>query len=204
MTENYIKPEDVSPQVAQKVLDFLNSTQSAAEIAQAVEIPNERDVGIIVAQHILDRREQLGGFNNIQQIADVQQVGPERFTEIVTILGKEVTTVASKSFVVETYKVAVGRFPINRVASIDCRSARSAYGSYDLLSVHFNIPGSPMPNNSASPDATRGGLHVTAEQFSWYMDLLRNEKPVHAYINSDKSVWNQLYTGEEPVGEGET
>lgn len=92
MTENYIKPEDVSPEDAQKVLDFLNSAESAEEIASAVEIPDERDVGIIVAQHILDRRKELGEFTNLQQVADVRQVGPERFTEIVmTLRGRQAT-----------------------------------------------------------------------------------------------------------------
>lgn len=86
MTENYIKPQDVSPQDAQKVLNFLNSVQSAEEIDKAVEIPDERDVGIRVGQRILDRRKELGNFTNLQQIADIPQIGPERFTEIVTTL----------------------------------------------------------------------------------------------------------------------
>ena len=86
MAENYIKPEDVSPEDAQKVLHFLNSAKSAEEIGQAVEIPGERDVGIRVGQHILDRRKELGKFTDIQQVADVPQVGPERFTEIVITL----------------------------------------------------------------------------------------------------------------------
>jgi len=86
MTEKYIKPEDVSPREAQKVLDFLNAAKTAEEIADAVEIPGERDVGVGVGQHILDRRKDLGNFTSLQQVYDVPQVGPERFTEIVTTL----------------------------------------------------------------------------------------------------------------------
>jgi len=86
MADVYLRPEDVSPQDARNVLAFLNAAQSAQEIADAVEIPEERDVGVIVAQHILDRRQKLGGFTNLQEVADVRQVGPERFTEIVTTL----------------------------------------------------------------------------------------------------------------------
>ena len=48
MTENYIKPEHVSSEVAQKILNFLNSARSSEEIASTVEIPQERDVGLIV------------------------------------------------------------------------------------------------------------------------------------------------------------
>jgi len=86
MAENYIRPEDVSPQDAKKVLYFLNAAQTAEEIAETIEIPGERDVGIRVAQNILDRRQELGGFKNLAEVADVPHVGPERFTEIITIL----------------------------------------------------------------------------------------------------------------------
>ena len=87
MEEVYIRPEDVSPEVAQRVLMFLNSAQTAEQIAETVEIPDELDVGIRVGQRILDRRRELGAFTSLQQIADVPQVGPERFTEIIVTLG---------------------------------------------------------------------------------------------------------------------
>jgi hypothetical protein len=86
--EEYLRPEDVHPERARQVLDFLNAAQTAEEIAAAVEIPDERDVGVRLAQRILDRRRQLGGFTNIQQIADIPLIGPERFTEIVTTLSE--------------------------------------------------------------------------------------------------------------------
>jgi hypothetical protein len=85
--ETYIRPEDVSPADARRVLVFLNSAQSAEQIAKAVEIPDELDVGLRVAQRILDRREELSAFTSLQQVADVPQVGPERFTEIVVTVG---------------------------------------------------------------------------------------------------------------------
>jgi hypothetical protein len=36
-----------------------------------------------------------------------------------------------------------------------------------------------------------------------YVDLVRNEKPVYAYLNSDKPQWNSISTSNEPVGEEE-
>ena len=84
--EEYLRPEDVRPEHARQVLDFLNSAQSAEQIAAAVEIPGEPDVGIRLSQRILDQRGQLGTFTNLQQVADVHLIGPERFTEIVTTL----------------------------------------------------------------------------------------------------------------------
>ena len=61
--------------------------KTAEEIAEGVEIPGERDVGIEVARNILVQREKLGRFTSLKQVADVPQVGPERFAEIVETLG---------------------------------------------------------------------------------------------------------------------
>jgi hypothetical protein len=44
---------------------------------------------------------------------------------------------------------------------------------------------------------------VPYDLYPTYVDLLRNEKPLKIYLNSDKPEWNQLLTGDEPVGEGE-
>ena len=87
--EEYIRPEDVRPARARQVLNFLNAAQTAEEIATAVEIPDELDVGVRLGQRILDRREQLGRFANLQQVADIPLIGPERFTEIVTTLSPD-------------------------------------------------------------------------------------------------------------------
>ena len=84
--ENYIRPEDVSANDAARVLTFLNTAKSAEEIAEAVEISGERDVGIKVAQNILEKRAQLGSFSSLAEVNDVSQVGPERFTEIIITL----------------------------------------------------------------------------------------------------------------------
>jgi predicted nuclease with TOPRIM domain len=83
----YLSPDDLSADQAQRVLDFLNGVQTAREIADRVEYPGELDVGLRVAQRILDRRAALGGaFTDIEQVATVPYVGPERFTEIVVAI----------------------------------------------------------------------------------------------------------------------
>jgi hypothetical protein len=82
----YLRPEDVGPEHAREVLDFLNSADTAEQILAAVEIRGEPDADVRIAQRILDRRAQLGTFTDLQQVADVPLVSPERFTEIVTTL----------------------------------------------------------------------------------------------------------------------
>ncbi|WP_020408669.1 methyl-accepting chemotaxis protein [Hahella ganghwensis] len=83
----YLTPEDLTPGQTNEVLAFLNSVQTAEEIAERIEIPDELDVGVRVGQHILDYRSQLPeGFTDLEQLMDVYQVGPERFTEIVSVV----------------------------------------------------------------------------------------------------------------------
>jgi hypothetical protein len=84
--KEYISPKDVSKRQTKKILDFLNSAETAKEIADAVEIPKERDVGINVANNILKARAKVGKFTSLDQVSRVRQVGPERFTEIVQTL----------------------------------------------------------------------------------------------------------------------
>ncbi len=83
----YLTPEDLTLTQTNEVLGFLNSVQTAEEIAERIEIPDELDVGLRVGQHILDHRNQLpNGYTDLTQLMDVYQVGPERFTEIVSVV----------------------------------------------------------------------------------------------------------------------
>lgn len=83
------KPEDVPKEQAKIILEFLNTAETAAEIAEAIEFPGERDVGTNVAQNILDKRAELGTFRDLNQVDAVRQVGPERFSQIVRSLGRK-------------------------------------------------------------------------------------------------------------------
>jgi len=84
--ETYLLPEEVSANHAREVLDFLNQAPDARTIAEAVEFPRELDVGMRVAQRILNRRAELNGFRTLDELYAVPYVGPERFTEIVVSL----------------------------------------------------------------------------------------------------------------------
>lgn len=85
--EAYIKPKDVSATQAEKILTFLNAAKTPEEISEAVELPGERDVGIKIAQNILAKRKELGTFKTLKEVANVPQIGPERFTEIIKAIG---------------------------------------------------------------------------------------------------------------------
>jgi hypothetical protein len=82
----YLDPGDVPAADARRVLDALNAATSARELDVAIEFPGEPDIGVKLGQRLLDRRDELGGYADLQQVRDVRLIGPERFTEIVVAL----------------------------------------------------------------------------------------------------------------------
>ena len=82
----YATPSQVKTETQRNVLSALNSVTSAEELARIIEIPGERDIGAAIAARLVEQRTRLGGFTDLAQVYAVPQVGPERFTEIVTSL----------------------------------------------------------------------------------------------------------------------
>ena len=111
---------------------------------------------------------------------------------------------ATKTFTVSSYEVnlarqmTIGGGAIKFYANILCRS-----GDGYRFAIYFLRSDSSPADNVYNPTAKWATAYLPAEQFNWYIDLLRNEKPVYAYLNSDRPIGNRLYTGAEPVGEGE-
>lgn len=87
MIKHHIRPQDISDQDAAKVLDFLNQAGNCGQIAEAIRIPGEPDVGRHSARRIIEARKALGGrFRSLKEVAAVKYIGPERFTNIVMVL----------------------------------------------------------------------------------------------------------------------
>ena len=72
-----------------------------------------------------------------------------------------------------------------------------------LFNIGFLHPDSTDPGNRTSIDSPEGYAFLPAEQFSWYIDLLRYEKPVAAKLHTADPNQNRLRVLWEPVGEGE-
>ena len=109
---------------------------------------------------------------------------------------------AVKTYPIQTYEVYLGRAlkagPRVFQAIIGCRGHQG-----DTLGLYFAATGTPLPANTSSADATAAAVYLPAEQFTWYVDLLRNEGPVRAYVNTQDPAANHLYSGPEPVGDAE-
>lgn len=112
---------------------------------------------------------------------------------------------ASKSFQVASYEVHLGRrmsigggILAHFHAHIICQGMHG-----ERFTVYFLTPDSADVDNFYRVKESWGASFVPASQYEWYVDLLRNEKPVYAYMSEDHPDWNRLFTGSEPVGEGE-
>ena len=88
----YIKPQDVKPSLAKTILTFLNTAKTTEDIAGIVELPGERDERIMIARNLLARRDELGGFKSLKDIAAVPHIGPKRFTEIIMAFRNKATS----------------------------------------------------------------------------------------------------------------
>jgi hypothetical protein len=112
---------------------------------------------------------------------------------------------ANKTFEIADYQVVLGR-------GLTLGGGAAKFSGYlvlrgknadERLVLYFTRPGDePLPNATNIPKKWATS-YLPAEEYPWYVDLLRNEKPVYATLNPDKPDWNRIHTGREPVGEAE-
>jgi hypothetical protein len=113
--------------------------------------------------------------------------------------------VAIKTFTVETYQVAAG-YGMSATwggVSIKARGYVACSGGDHRFIAYFLADDSPVPGPTYIPANKVGAIFLPAAEMAGFVDLVRNEKPIFAYLNSDKPEWNYLRSGPEPVGEEE-
>jgi hypothetical protein len=81
----------------------------------------------------------------------------------------------------------------------------ACYGaSNERLIVYGLHPSSPVPPAPVCNWAGNvGAIFVPFNVLSAYVDIVRNELPVYARLDSDHPDWMGLTTSKEPIGEGE-
>ena len=70
--------------------------------------------------------------------------------------------------------------------------------------AYFLRDDSPVRGPFYNVRAKRGGIFVPFKEMGTFVDILRNEKPIYAYLDSDDPKKNRISTLWEDVGEGET
>jgi hypothetical protein len=83
----YLKPRDIPLREAARILNRLNSFNSAEQLNSTVQ---NRTKQMILstgdARRILHSKEELGEFKDLQQVAVIQRIGAKKFNLIVRAL----------------------------------------------------------------------------------------------------------------------
>lgn len=118
-------------------------------------------------------------------------------------------------FEVEKYGVRLG--PVVRVIPpgqpavyarswVGCLGKHPVSGKRCGLSIYFMPAGSELPESFYVLKETEEyrGIFLPISEMAYYVDLLRNEKPIKVLISKSRADWTQLFTSAyEPPGEGE-
>jgi hypothetical protein len=112
---------------------------------------------------------------------------------------------AIKQFLIENYEIKLGHALTATWSGtqIKARGIVACYGGDHRFIAYFLTDDSPVPGPVYVVPNKVGAIFLPFRDMGPFVDMLRNEKPVTAYLNSDKPQWNQLFTGKEPVGEAE-
>ncbi len=112
---------------------------------------------------------------------------------------------AIQNFPINYYKTSVG-FKGSATLSgihIQIQGYITCYGKDHRFIMYFLHPDSPVPAPIYNPKTKAGAIFLPFKEMPVYLDIVRNEKPIYAYLNSDKPEWNSIKTANEPVGEEE-
>lgn len=114
---------------------------------------------------------------------------------------------ATKNFNVNYYRTSVG-FKKSATwggVQIKAQGYISCYGNggYRFI-MYFLHKDSQVPSPVFHPNTKVGAIFLPFEDMPIYLDIVRNEKPIYAYLNSSKPEWNGISTSNEPVGEEES
>ncbi len=112
---------------------------------------------------------------------------------------------AYRKFEVVTYGVVLWR----RAGGGEVGSGRivadGAGPGVNSMIIWFYPDDHARPANESILESNRtiAKMYLPASQYLWYIDLLRNEKPITAYVYDNPNM-NRLAAGSEPTGEEET
>ena len=112
-----------------------------------------------------------------------------------------------RKFQITSYKITLG----DKLAAtfdgttIKIRGVISCIGpDNQRIVAYFLADDSPVPAPTTTREGKWGPVFLAKEIMDQWVDMLRNEKPIFGYINTDHPEWTHISTSQEPVGEEET
>ena len=111
-----------------------------------------------------------------------------------------------KQFIVYAYKIKLGHALTATWSGtqIKARGIVACYGADHRFIAYFLTDDSPVPKPVYIVKNRVGAIFLPFKEMGPFVDLVRNEKPIYAYLNSDRPDWNNLSTSKEPIGEEES
>jgi hypothetical protein len=112
---------------------------------------------------------------------------------------------AIHQFPVEYYTITLGHALTATWGGTEIRARGivSCFGGDHRFIAYFLTDDSPVARPVYITTNRVGAIFLPFREMAPFVDLLRNEKPIYAYLNSDTPQWNSLRTTQEPVGEEE-
>jgi hypothetical protein len=109
------------------------------------------------------------------------------------------------TFSVDRYEVRLGDALTATWGGLQVRARAviACHGEDHRFLIYFLREDSVVPNPVYTPAAKVGAIFVPYFMLAAFVDLLRHEKPIFAYLNADNPQWNSIRTTLEPVGEAE-
>ena len=114
---------------------------------------------------------------------------------------------ATRNFKMTSYTIKLG----DRMSAswggttIKYRGVISCIGLDDQrVLAYFLADDSPVPAPTTGHGGKWGPVFLPKELMGQWTDMLRNEKPLYGYINTNHPEWTNVSTSQEPVGEEET
>lgn len=113
---------------------------------------------------------------------------------------------AVRNFEVTSYSISLGdKQSATFSVTIKARGVISCMGADNQRVVaYFLSEDSPVPTPTTTIGGKWGPIFLPSHLMSTWMDMLRNEKPLYGYINTDHPEWTNVSTTTEPVGEEES
>jgi len=112
----------------------------------------------------------------------------------------------TRTFEITSYSITLGDKATASfgAVTIKVRGTVSCMGADNQrVLAYFLSDDSPIPAPTTTIGGKWGPIFLPKELLPAWVDLVRNEKPLYGYINTDHPEWTQVSTNSEPVGEEE-
>jgi len=110
------------------------------------------------------------------------------------------------NFQLEGYKMTMGDSMTATWSGLEikARGVLTCFGDGHSIIMFFLTETSPKPAPVVLGENQRAAIFMPFRDMGTFVDMVRNEKPLWGYINSDKPGWTHISTTQEPVGEEES